>query len=169
MPNMKAILSRHNAQVLKQTDNPEPEPGCNCRGGPATCPLDGQCQTKELVYQATVTRTDTGQVETYTGLTGGTFKIRFNKHMSDFRKSETATMLSKHVWKLRRENSPYEITWKKLAKGRVFNPVTKNCQLCLKEKYLIMFSPEGATLNKRTELFNTCRHRLRLLLDNFKT
>ena len=169
MPNMKAVLSRHNAQVLKQGDEHETDPGCNCRGGPATCPLDGQCQVKELVYQATVTRTDTGHAETYTGLTGGTFKNRYNKHMSDFRISETATMLSKYVWKLRRENSPYKITWKQLAKGRVFNPVTKVCQLCLKEKYLIMFSPEGATLNKRTELYNTCRHRLRLLLDNFKT
>ena len=126
--------------------------------GPATCPLDGQCQTKELVYQATVTKTDTGHAETYTGLTGGTFKKRYNKQMS-----------GKYVWKLRPENSPFKITWKLLAKGRVFNSVTKVCQLCLKEKYHIMFSPEGATLNKRTELYNSCRHRIRLLLDNFKT
>jgi hypothetical protein len=169
MPNMAVVLSRHNAQISKQTDAHETEPGWNCRGGPATCPLDGQCQTKELVYQGTVTRTDTGHAETYTGLTGGTFKNRFNKHMSDFRINETATTLSKYVWKLRLENSPYKITWKELAKGRVFNPVTKVCQLCLKEKYLIMFSPAGATLNKRTELYSTCRHRLRLLLGNFKT
>jgi hypothetical protein len=80
-----------------------------------------------------------------------------------------ATTLSKYVWELKRENAPYEISWKKLVKGRVFNPVTKTCQLCLKEKYLIMFSPEGATLNKRTELYSTCRHRLKLLLGNLKT
>jgi hypothetical protein len=106
MPNMKAVLSGHNAQVLKQGEDHKTEPGCNCRGGPATCPLGGQCQVKELVYQATVTKTDTSHAETYTGLTGGTFKNQYNKHMSDFRKSETATMLSKYVWKLRRENSP---------------------------------------------------------------
>ena len=126
---------------------------------------------KELVYQAKVEREDTGKTETYTRLTGGTFKSRFNKHMSDFRnqKYETATTLSKYIWELRKENVPYTVTWKKLANARVFNPVNKSCQLCLREKYLIVFNPEGATLNRRSELFNTCRHRLRDLLANLKT
>ena len=34
----------------------------------ATSPFDGQCQTKELLYQVT----DIGHMENYTGLTGGT-------------------------------------------------------------------------------------------------
>ena len=68
--------------------------------------------------------------------------------------------LSRHIWSLKRENIQYELSWKILTRGRVFNPVTKTCQLCLKEKFLIIFSPEGATLNKRNELFSTCRHRL---------
>ena len=171
MPNMRQTLSKHNARVSKQAYGPEPLPGCNCKGGTEKCPLGGHCLTEELVYQATVTRTDTQKKETYTGLTGGPFKTRYNKHQSDFRNlsGEHATTLSKYVWELKRENAPYEISWKKLAKGRVFNPVTKTCQLCLKEKYLIMFSPEGATLNKRTELYSTCRHRLKLLLGNLKT
>ena len=169
MPNVNQLLSRHNAKITKQGDEPESPPGCNCQGGPDVCPLDGQCQTTELVYQATVKRTDTQTVETYTGLTGGTFKTRYNKHMSDFRINETATTLSGHIWDLKRQNAPYEISWKKLARGRVFNPITKTCQLCLTEKYLIIFSPEGATLNKRKELYSTCRHRLKELLEKFKT
>ena len=36
--------------------------------------------------------------------------------------------------------------------------------LCLREKFCIIFKPEGASLNGRSELFSTCRHRL--LLDN---
>ena len=171
MPNVNRILSRHNAKVSNLRNEPEPPPGCNCQGGQATCPLDGQCQTDQLVYQATVKRTDTQTVETYTGLTGGTFKKRYNQHMSDFRTQggETKTTLSKHIWSLKRQNIQYELSWKILARGRVFNPITKTCQLCLKEKYLIIFSPEGATLNKRTELFGTCRHRLKDLLENVKT
>ena len=81
MPNVMNILSRHNAKITKQRDEPELPPGCNCPGGPDVCPLDVQCKTTEFVYQATVTRTDTQTVETYTGLTGGTFKARFNKHI----------------------------------------------------------------------------------------
>ena len=171
MPNMGQILSKHNAKISKQGGGPEPPAGCNCKGGPTTCPLEGQCLTKELVYQATVVRTDTQHKETYTGLTGGTFKDRYNHHMSNFRNQsgDKATTLSKYIWKLKRQGFPYEISWKKLARGRAFNPVTRTCHLCLQEKYLIMFSPHGATLNKRTELYNTCRHRLKDLVGNLKT
>jgi hypothetical protein len=170
MPNVNRILSRHNANISNPRDESASPPGCNCQGGPATCPLDGQCKMDELVYQATVERLDTHTVETYTGLTGGTFKTRYNKHMSDFRTpgGDKATTLSKHIWSLKRQNIPYEVSWKKLTRGRVFNPVTKTCQLCLKEKFLIIFSPQGATLNKRNELFNTCRHRLKELLVKVK-
>ena len=39
-----------------------------------------------------------------------------------------------------------------------------NC-LCLKEKLLIMFAPAAASLNKRNEIYNTCRNRAGTLLD----
>jgi hypothetical protein len=69
---MNKVLSGHNAKISKLRDVPEPPTGCKGQKGPATCPLDGKCQTDELVYQATVRRTDTQTVETYTGLIGGT-------------------------------------------------------------------------------------------------
>ena len=46
---------------------------CNCQKN-KTCPLDGQCQTKSIIYQATVTRHDNNKEETYVGLTENTFK-----------------------------------------------------------------------------------------------
>ena len=161
----------YNSKIENQKSNPPPPPGCNCRGGPPACPLGGACLTSELVYKATVTRSDNNHVETYTGLTGGTFKARYNKHMSDFRniKYETSTTLSGYIWKLKREGVPHSVSWGILARARVFNPITRRCQLCLREKYLIMFKPESATLNSRYELYSTCRHRLKLLLSNFET
>ena len=91
--------------------------------------------------------------------------------MSHFRntRDKHATTLSTHILELKDQGIPYEISWKKLARGKVFNPISKTCQLCLKEKYLIMFSPEGATLNRRNELYSTCRHRLKDLLDKVKS
>ena len=170
MPNMKQILGRHNSKV-SQEDAPAPPPGCNCRGGPPTCPLNGACLTDQLVYKATVTRTDTNHKETYTGLTGGTFKRRYYQHRSDFRNPayEHSTELSKYIWKLKRLNAPHMVAWEVLSRARVFNPVTKTCQLCLREKYLIAFKPESATLNHREEMYSTCRHRLKLLLAKTKT
>ena len=57
---------------------------------------------------------------------------------------------------------PYLLTWKIIAKTKPFTPYNhtrRSCQLCLKEKYYIMFRPEGASLNSRNEIFATCRHR----------
>ena len=170
MPNMKQILSKHNAKVAKPPQDQQPPPGCNCRGGPTNCPLDGACQSEGVIYEATVTRGDIFTKEFYTGLTDRPFKKRYDEHNSDFRNpARKGTCLSKYVWRLKRENIPYSITWKTIARGKGFNPTTRSCQLCLKEKYLIMFRPEGATLNSRDEFFSTCRHRLKKLLGKTKT
>ena len=42
----------------------------------------------------------------------------------------------------------------------------KTCNLCLKEKFLIICRPELSTLNKRNELVSSCRHRNKALLRN---
>ena len=60
----------------------------------------------------------------------------------------------------------FEIKWKIIDRGKRFNPSTRKCNLCLKEKYHIIFQPSSASLNKRSELFSTCRHRLQQLLEN---
>ena len=132
------------------------------------CPLDGACQTSSLVYESTVTRQDTNAQETYTGLTAGTFKVRLGGHKFDFRhqSKEHSLTLCTHIWKLKKSNTPFKISWKVIEKSSNFNPSTRICRLCLKEKYFIMFRPEGATLNKRNELYATCRHRLKPLLSN---
>jgi hypothetical protein len=163
------MLAKHNARVISthQPKQPEQE-GCNCRKA-TDCPLQGQCLTEGLVYQATVETTTTPpQVETYTGLTVGTFKHRFSGHKASFKHSDkqTATTLSHHIWTLKKANTPHTITWRVLERGRGYNPASKSCRLCLLEKYDIMFKPEGATLNRRHELYSSCRHKARLLLGN---
>ena len=170
MPNMGQVISRHNSKVASENSAPDPPPRCSCRGGPPTCPLGGGCEVKEVIYCASVERLDTHTTEKYTGLTGGPFKARYNKHQSDFRheKNENSTCLSKHVWDLKKQKIPYKIDWQILARGRVFNPVSKKCRLCLLEKFYIMFKPETATLNDRSELYNTFRHRLQQLLQKIK-
>ena len=67
----------------------------------------------------------------------------------------------------KREES-WKIKWEIMDRAPTFNPVNRKCRLCLKEIYYIMFKPESATLNKRKELFNTCRHRTQKLLSKFK-
>jgi hypothetical protein len=168
MPNMGQVISTH--KISKQNQQPDPPPRCSCRGGPATCPLGGVCEVKEVVYCAKATRLENNTAEFYTGLTGGTFKARYNKHQSDMRnvRDQHNTCLSQYIWELKRENIPYRIDWRILTRAKVFNPVTKKCRLCLEEKYFIMFNPETATLNDRNELYSTCRHRLSKLHAKLK-
>ena len=53
MPNMAQAVAQHNVQVLKEDQGAVQQPGCNCRGGPAVCPVQGRCQTKSVVSRAT--------------------------------------------------------------------------------------------------------------------
>ena len=130
------------------------------------CPLDGKCLSHSVVYQATVTD-ENSKIETYTGLTKNTFKKRFYKHRDSFKVKdpENSTTLSTHIWKLKESNKQFHVKWSIIGKAQSFNPVTKRCNLCLKEKYNIIFQPEGASLNQRSEFFSTCRHRMNGLLS----
>ena len=73
MPNVHQIITANNKTILdeqiKAPENPTKE--CNCRYK-ESCPLQGKCLTESVVYQATVTRKDNQQKETYVGLTEGT-------------------------------------------------------------------------------------------------
>ena len=165
MQNMKQKIGRHNNSVRKTEEQTHAmPPGCNCKKDP--CPLNSNCLVDKVIYKATVTTNNS--VDTYTGLTGNTFKARHGGHKTSFnsRRYYKSTTLSKHIWKLKDENQPYNIDWSITDRAPVFNPATRSCRLCLKEKYYIMFFPTAATLNDRDEFFSTCRHRLRLLLSN---
>ena len=87
MPNMAQAVSTHNAKVQSSNQQQQPlqQPGCNCQAGPATCPVQGKCLTNSVVYRATVTETASGNRETYTGMTGNTFKARWNGNNNDIR------------------------------------------------------------------------------------
>ncbi len=68
MPNVHQIITAHNKNILskqtKSTENTEKE--CNCCQK-VSCPLHGKCLIESIVYQATVTREDNQQKETYRG------------------------------------------------------------------------------------------------------
>ena len=168
MPNFSQVINRHNSKIKKQNET-EDIPGCNCRRGPVECPLNGDCQQKGLVYGAKVTNTRTKTSEFYTGVTARRFKDRLYEHRTSFnRRNEKPTKLSDHVWKLKDRNEPYTVSWWVIDRGRAYNPSTKNCEICNKEKYHIMFNPNTATLNSRKEIFAPCMHRWKLLLCNFE-
>ena len=102
-----------------------------------TCPLDGKCKEKNLIYQATITETMTNKeetTETYVGLCSTDFKARLGNHKKAFNNKRYPTSTS------------------------------KACMLCTKEKFYIIFKPHLATLNNRQELGSSCRHKASSLI-----
>ena len=173
MPNMKREISKHNNKILNGINGAasvQQTFGCSCQGTPKTpetCPiLPGTgCLIDNVIYRATVTRTDTNQVETYTGSTAQTMKGRYRNHSYDMRHPDVnGTCLSRYVHTLKRMNTPYTINWDIVKRAAAYNPITNICRLCVQEKHHILFHPEDASLNQRSEFFTTCRHKEKHLL-----
>jgi len=174
MNNTKQTIDNHNKRILQSTndndltsDTINNNKTCNCRQ-PNNCPLNGNCLQSSVIYQATVTRKDNNTTETYIGLTENEFKTRYRNHTNSFRhqRHKNSTELSKHIWALKDNNTDYSISWRILSTNSTYDSSSKRCNLCLKEKYLIIFRPELSSLNKRNELVSSCRHRNKALLRN---
>ena len=178
LPNMAQILSRHNSQTVRKKEAltaPEVKT-CSCPKAvrdSKSCPMDGQCLLENTIYQATVTQEESGKVETYIGLASTNWKARLAVHKSSFKhkskpgaKSSNSTELSNHIWDLKDNNIKYSLKWKIIDRAQPFNPSSKMCRLCLTEKYHLMYSKNGATLNKRSEFYSACRHKTRKLISN---
>ena len=167
MANVKNIIESHNKKIEEPEKNNK-EKTCNCRNK-TNCPLNGNCKTSAVIYQASVNN-ENGEQQSYVGLTEGEFKSRYNNHKHSFQnqKQENATELSKYIWKLKKSNTTYTISWKILAKAKPYTNKTKRCNLCILEKFFIIYHPELSTLNKKSELISTCRHAAKYLIKNTK-
>ena len=71
-----------------------------------------------------------------------------------------------NAWTLKNDNIDYSISWRVLSSNSPYNSSSKRCNLCLKEKFLIIYRPDLSSLNKRNELVSSCRHRNKALLRN---
>ena len=97
------------------------------------------------------------------------FSLSFSKPQRRSRSRMCLALLSAHIWELKDKGKDYDVEWDFIDRAPSFNPITRKCRLCLKEKYHIMYSKEGSTLNKRHKKFKTCRHRKQKLLQYVKT
>ena len=108
------------------------------------CLLDGNCLQSSVIYQATVTCKDHNTTAMYIGLTENDFKTRYINHTASFRhaKHRNSTELSKHMWTLKDNNIEHFISWCILSSHSPYSSSSKRCNLCLKEKFLIICQPE---------------------------
>lgn len=166
---MKSVIATHNKMVMKE--NNENERTCNCPANVRDkCPLDGQCLSSKVVYNAEVSTEDNNPNRDYIGTSKGPMKHRIAVHKKSFSdKTYNPTSLSKHIWNLKEKGIRYKIKWSILRRTGGYNSVSKSCSLCLTEKFLIANYPNKETLiNERNELVNKCRHDRDVVLECHK-
>ena len=164
--NLGMKIAAHNAKILKSGATVDEIPRtCSCRKK-NECPVENQCLTESVVYQAVVNRDD-GVTDSYVGLTENSFKDRWTKHKSSFktRNPKNASGLSRYIWNLQDEKIGFSIEWKIISRAKPFDPGTGVCRLCIREKYFIIFKPNMATINSRSEIGGPCLHKASKLLS----
>ncbi len=157
--NMRTFISRHNKKILKDQDRQSEANAsrdCNCRQN-RQCPIQGKCLHANVVYKADITTTDNNDTKSYIGVTSNDFKTRYRNHCKSINnnKYRNETELSKYIWKLKENGRNYTIKWG-IIKHFTTPANSRKCLLCLEEKLLILKSRKKL-LNKRSDLFNTCR------------
>ena len=164
-PNMENIIKSHNSNIINSTTAQEPD-RCNCRNR-SNCPLPGKCTIKNVIYKATVSTSE--NKKHYIGLTSNTFKTRYSLHKTSFTNKDKRnnTELSKYIWKLKDNNTAYQIEWKILKIAKPYTPASKKCNSCLWGKYYIITADRTNTLNSRSELTSSCRHKSKFLLSDY--
>ena len=167
--NMQRIIKKHNAKILSQPlAVQDAVPPCNCKRK-QSCPLNGMCQVRNIVYQATVTATNL-PTKYYYGLTERRFKDRFYEHTADakHKSHRNNTRLSVYVWELKERGVDYNITWSIKKRASSYQRSSGRCDLCLAEKMVIATADKNSMLNSRSEIVSACRHRHKYKLGSFK-
>ena len=139
--NVASIISGHNKRVVRTVTaeaEGDAERKCNCRNKDQ-CPLENECLTDNIVYQASVKNEVDEEVKSYVGLCSTRFKDRLavhRQHMNN-RAHRTKCELANHVWQLKDDGKRFTISWKILKKvrGRL---VGGACRLCTTEQLLIV-------------------------------
>ena len=166
MPNVANIIKQTNSRILEDP-SANRNGQCSC-SNPADCPLNGECVSSCLTYEATV---DAGNQEhIYFGAVQDEWKGRYLDHNSSFtyRRYEHKSELSKFIWSLKDRGIAYSIKWRIAALARPYQCGTRRCDLCLTEKTLIARSRHSGLLNSRTEIVSKCRHRKKYTLMETK-
>ncbi len=96
--------------------------------------------TKDIVYKATVTTSNTNSTKHYIGMTASTFKERYRNHIKSFnhKRYSNDTELWKYIRKLKDNKQDFDITWSVLKQSISYMGGSKRCNLCLEEKLCIL-------------------------------
>ena len=175
MPNLDTIVKGLNKRKLNgNTVNKKQDDTTQCNGLVVCdkgCIANHKCEKTSVVYKATVYINDNKIYKrTYAGMTGGKFKKRISSHYSDFKyaSGKKSTSLSKFIWKLQSENTPFQIEWDTLESARSYKKGDRFCQLCVCEKKWIAMLDPNERINTSDEFVSKCPHKRKYKLGRIQ-
>ena len=164
--NMSSMTKSHKKKVISK--DVKESKSCNCLVK-SECPLNGQCQVTDIIYNCTVLSPDKPH-KVYLRIAEHNFKKWFYNHRKSFnnRSSANDTTFSKYIWEIKEtSNSSPTLVWSIAKKVPSYSNIPKRCLLFLHEKLEIINYPRpDQLLNKRSELISRCRHANKFLLCN---
>ena len=131
---MKIIITNYNENILGKKPSIN-KSDCNC-WIKETCPLGGQCQRGEVVYESTLSSNQPNYKEKkHFWIAEEPFKGHLYNHNLSFRNEfhKNDTKLSKELWKIKMKDYTSEITWKIIRKCLPYNYNSRK-RYCLNEK-----------------------------------
>ena len=123
---MKSKINQHNKRVLQDKNDLSTPNGrtCNCPKN-ITCPLNGICLDKDLLYTGKLTSDLPGyKMKEYKGICSTTWELRYANHKKSFNHEvyETDSELAMEVWRIKRKQGQYEIKWQKYRNFPSYSP-----------------------------------------------
>ena len=79
---------------------------------------------------------------------------------------KSVTTLSEFIWKLKNQKPNTNYQGVVIERAQPCSAATNRCNLCIAEKYFILKTKSN--LNKRKEIFSSCPHRKKHLLQNYQ-
>ena len=81
MPNIKAEIHKHNKNTLEKDQQKHPDTHLCNYANKKQCPLNGQCLTENIIYQAYITENIPGYKEkVYLGVSEAIFKAHYGNN-----------------------------------------------------------------------------------------
>ena len=140
---MHSILNNHNRRLLDKLKRNSRGPhvaSCKSRSK-EECPLDRQCNSKNVLYQACIFPIEHNIGISCIDISAGNWKQGLYNHRHSFsnQRLRNPTTLSKYFWKLKDQGlTPSQIKWKIVGQSSTVNSVNGRCNLCIDEKISII-------------------------------
>ena len=130
-----------------------------CHGGPCNLYIYIKLHIYKTSNNKTATVTTDTESFNYIGMSEPPLRYRVASHYYSFKTSNNKTVLSEKIKYIKSQNKNFDLRFRIIENKKSYVPETKRCELCIAEKFQIIYSNMENILNKKSEIISKCRHK----------